>query len=154
MLGKTKNKNPIFPFHFSRSTYLQSQQLLAGFNVSLYLACHRLNDFNAIFIKHIEHVPNTQSCRESKNSCYRIQKAALTAQHDHLPQKRADSNTIYFQSIGSYSLQFSNPITKIQLSQFHEQWYEAATVLTYLLLAIKCLPLWGRERGKDSWKSM
>lgn len=48
---------------FQPSTHLQSQQLLAGFNVSLDLASHRLNDFDAVLIEHIEHVPDAKACR-------------------------------------------------------------------------------------------
>lgn len=50
------------------TTHLQSQKLLTGLNVSLYLTCHRLNDFNTVFIEHIEHVTNAKTWRERKNS--------------------------------------------------------------------------------------
>lgn len=50
------------------TTHLQSQQLLAGFNVPLYFTCHGLNNFNPIFIEHIEHVANAKTWRDSKNS--------------------------------------------------------------------------------------
>ncbi len=53
---------------FCSTTYLQSQQLLTGFNVSLYFTCHRLNDFNAVFIEHIEHVADAQTWREKQKT--------------------------------------------------------------------------------------
>ena len=53
---------------FSPTTHLQSQKLLTGFNVPLYLARHRLNDFNTVFIEHIEHVSDAETWRGSRNS--------------------------------------------------------------------------------------
>lgn len=63
--GKKRGEKKL-TLSFQPFTHLQSQQLLAGFNVSLDLASHRLNDFNAVLIEHIEHVPDAQACRRER----------------------------------------------------------------------------------------
>lgn len=71
-------------------THLQSQQLLAGFNVPLDLTRHRLNDFNTVLVEHIEHVPDAQTWgRKAKTSSLRhIPRIARECAHrEHLPRK-------------------------------------------------------------------
>lgn len=47
---------------FYWTAHLQAKKLLAGFDVSLNLTGHWLDDFNTVLIKHIEHVSNPQIC--------------------------------------------------------------------------------------------
>lgn len=46
---------------FNESTHLLAEELLAGFDVSLDLTGHWLDHFDAILIKNIKHVPNSQT---------------------------------------------------------------------------------------------
>ena len=47
-------------------SYLQPQQLLAGLDVPLDLAGHRLDHLDAVFVEHVEHVPDAQTCRNQE----------------------------------------------------------------------------------------
>jgi len=47
--------------------YLQGQQLLAGLDVSLDLARHRLDHLDAVLVEHVEHVADAQTCGTMRN---------------------------------------------------------------------------------------
>lgn len=85
-----KNNNNKKELTLSFFTHLQSQQLLAGFNVPLDLTRHRLNDFNTVLVEHVEHVPDAQAWgRKAKTSSLRhIPRIARERAHrQHLPRK-------------------------------------------------------------------
>lgn len=68
------------------TTHLQSQQLLTGFNVSLDLTCHRLNDFNTVLVENIEHVADAETWRGSREQlCYSANlEQLMSLQSEHL----------------------------------------------------------------------
>lgn len=88
--GEKKKNNKKKELTLSFFTHLQSQQLLAGFNVPLDLTRHRLNDFNTVLVEHIEHVPDAQTWeRKAKTSSLRhIPRIAHECAHrELLPRK-------------------------------------------------------------------
>lgn len=49
-------------------SHLKSQQLLAGLDVPLYLASHRLDDFNTVPVEDVEHVSDTKTCPNKEHT--------------------------------------------------------------------------------------